>query len=112
MRKAIAFALAMTGLALPAAAQTTAVPFEKAVYYTCSDLDRMSKEERTAIALMLADHAAAHYGIRFRDNEKVDRELGAMVRAGCTMFPNAHVFFIIQAAVKAEAEKLKPAPTR
>lgn len=111
MRKAVLVTLAVIGLgAGPAQAVEPPVAFEDAVYLTCREVDEMDKGKRVAIVRYLAEHAGNRHGIRFRDEDKLDRELAGMIRAGCTMFPNATVFFIVSSAVKAEAEKLRAAP--
>jgi hypothetical protein len=113
MRKAIVSVAAVLALGAGAAwAQQPPVPFEQAVYTTCLEAEAMDRAPRVALVLSLAEHAGNHFGVRFRDEDKLDRELAAMIRAGCTMFPNATVFFIVSAAVKAEAEKLRGATGR
>ncbi len=117
MRKAILLTamLGVSGLVLTAAqarAQQAPMPFDQAVYLTCIEAEAMDKTSRVALVEMLTEHAGNHYGVRFRDGDKVDRELGAMLRAGCTMFPSASVFFIVSSAVKAEAEKLRAASAK
>lgn len=109
MRKAIVLGAAVLALGAGAARaqQPLPVPFEQAVYVTCVEAEAMDRATRVALVLSLAEHAGNRFGVRFRDEEKLDRELAAMIRAGCTMFPNATVFFIVSAAVKAEAEKLR-----
>lgn len=117
MRKAILLTamLGVSGLVLAAAqarAQQAPMPFDQAVYLTCIEAEAMDKASRVALVRSLAEHAGNHYGVRFHDEDKTDRELGTMIRAGCTMFPNASVFFIVSSAVKAEAEKLRAAPAK
>lgn len=90
-----------------ASAAEPAVPFEEAVYKTCQEVHAMPPQPRVELVRHLAVHAGQHYGVVFRDNDKLDAELAAMIRAGCTMFPSANVFFIVSAAVKAEAEALR-----
>jgi hypothetical protein len=108
---AVAFALAAgSGLAsAPASAAEHVKPFDEAVYVTCREAEAMDKEQRVDLVMNLADHAAEHHGIRFRDDEKTEQRLAGMIRAGCTMFPNATVHFIVSAAVRAEAEDLRSA---
>jgi hypothetical protein len=69
----------------------------------------MAPSERVAIARFLADRAAAHYGIALADEEAAGRELGILVRGGCTMFPQALLFGVIAQAVRVEAERLAAA---
>ncbi len=105
---AILAGLAVAGFSLGADAAEPAVPFEEAVYLTCQEVHQMPPQPRVDLVRQLAAHAGQRYGVQFRDNDKIDTELAAMIRAGCTMFPNASVFFIVSAAVKAEAEALRP----
>jgi hypothetical protein len=101
---AAALLISLTGAS--AVAAPPPMPFDDAVYLTCRDADQMDREKRIAVIRYLADHAADHYGLTFQDEDTVGRELGTMIRAGCTMFPNAYVHFIVAQAVRAEAEKL------
>jgi hypothetical protein len=104
--------LGLLGLALtvtPAVAQESLPPFEELVYLSCSDAQAMEPAERVAVARHLAERAAAHYGIALADNEAVGRELGILVRGGCTMFPQALLFGVIAQAVRVEAERLTAA---
>lgn len=105
---AILAGLASAAFTVGASAAEPAVPFEEAVYLTCQEVHAMPVQPRVDLVRQLAVHAGQRYGVQFRDNDKVDAELAAMIRAGCTMFPNASVFFIVSAAVKAEAEALRP----
>lgn len=102
--------LGLLGLALtatPTVAQES-LPFEQLVYLSCSDAQAMEPAERVAVARLLADRAAAHYGIAL-DTEAAGRELGILVRGGCTMFPQALLFGVIAQAVRVEAERLTAA---
>jgi hypothetical protein len=104
--------LALLGLAFavtPAAAQERMPPFEELVYLSYSEAKAMEPTERVAVARFLADRAAAHYGIALADNEAAGRELGILVRGGCTMFPQALLFGVIAQAVRVEAERLTAA---
>ena len=104
---AIATGMALLLSPFAASAAEPTVPFEEAVYKTCLDVHAMPPQPRVELVRQLAVHAGQYYGIAFRDNDKLDTELAAMIRAGCTMFPNANVFFIVSAAVKAEADALR-----
>ena len=105
--------LGLIGLAFaatPAATQEAQMPpFEELVYLSCREAQAMESAERVAVARFLADRAAAHYGIALADNEAVGRELGILVRGGCTMFPQALLFGVIAQAVRVEAERLTAA---
>lgn len=92
-----------------AAAEAQMPPFEELVYLSCREAQAMEPAERVAVARFLADRAAAHYGIALADNEAVGRELGILVRGGCTMFPQALLFGVIAQAVRVEAERLTAA---
>lgn len=107
-RLGIATGLVLALSPLAAFAAEPAVPFEEAVYMTCQEVHAMPPQPRVELVRSLAAHAGQHYGVVFRDNDKLDTELAAMIRAGCTMFPSANVFFIVSAAVRAEAEALRP----
>jgi len=102
--------LGLTAAVTPAAAQEARLPpFEELVYLSCSEAQAMAPSERVAIARFLADRAAAHYGIALADEEAAGRELGILVRGGCTMFPQALLFGVIAQAVRVEAERLAAA---
>lgn len=114
---AMVTAFCVGGLATSAAdaAQQGPMPFEQAVYLSCKEADAMPAAQRVLLVRQLAEHSGRHHGVHFPDddnvvgNDKVDQELASMIRAGCTMFPNASVFFIVDAAVKAEAAALRAA---
>ena len=102
--------LGLTAAVTPAAAQEARLPpFEELVYLSCSEAQAMAPSERVAIARFLADRAAAHYGIALADEEAAGRELGILVRGGCTMFPQALLFGVIAQALRVEAERLAAA---
>jgi hypothetical protein len=102
--------LGLTAAVTPAAAQEARLPpFEELVYLSCSEAQAMAPSERVAIARFLADRAAAHYGIALADEEAAGRELGILVRGGCTMFPQALLFGVIAQAIRVEAERLAAA---
>jgi hypothetical protein len=111
MRRALSLCLLGVAFAVtPAAAQEARIPpFEELIFLSCSEAQAMEPTERVAIARSLANRAAAHYGIALPDDEAVGRELGALVRGGCTMFPQALLFGVIAQAVRVEAERLSAA---
>lgn len=110
MKRVLSLGLLGVAFATPAAAQGTGMPpFEELVYLTCSEAQAMDPAERVEVARFLADRAAAHHGIALAENEAVGRELGILVRGGCTMFPQALLFAVIAQAVRVEAERLTTA---
>lgn len=107
MRRVRDLGFATSGLLLFMAAPASAesMSFERAAYVTCSDAQQMGEVERRQVGLFLAETAAKHYGISLHDSDQTGVELGRLVQAGCTMFPNAYLFTMISSAVRAMAEQ-------
>ncbi len=94
-------------VAASAAAQTPVPPtsFEQAAYVTCREAHAMNPEARKALAIFLAEHAARHRGVRIPDDERAT-QIAYLVRGGCTLSPDAHLFAVVDKAIIAELSKL------
>jgi hypothetical protein len=99
-------AACMLACAAPAAqAQTQTWRFDSAAYISCRDAHAMSVENRRSLALFLAEHAARHHGVRIPDGQQ-GAHLAVLVRGGCTLAPDAHLFTVIDRAIAAEKATL------
>jgi hypothetical protein len=94
-------------VATAAAAQTPMPPtnFEQAAYITCREAHAMNPESRKVLAIFLAEHAARYHGVRIPDDER-GTQIAYLVRGGCTLSPDAHLFAVIDKAIVAEMGKL------
>src|SRR5687767_6978246 len=92
---------AVLAIACAAQAQTPALNFEQAAYITCRDAHAMAPEPRKALAISLANHAARHRGVVVPDDQR-GGELALLVRAGCTLAPDAYLFTVIDRAILAD----------
>lgn len=99
----IAVAVLMT--ILPASAQTQAWRFDQAAYLSCRDAQAMPPEARRVLALFLGEHAARHHGVRLPSDAR-GGNLAMLVRGGCTLAPDSHLFAVIDRAISAERDKL------
>jgi hypothetical protein len=99
--------LAVCAATMPgmAAAQTPSLRFEQAVYLSCRDAQAMTPENRRAVAVFLAEHAARYRGVRLPEGNQ-GGHLAMLVRGGCTLSPDAHLFAVIDRAILAERERL------
>ena len=86
-------------------AQTTNLSFERAAYVTCREAHILPPDQRIALAVFLADHAARHRGVTIPDGE-MGVQLASLVRGGCTLSPDAYLFTVIDRAVAVEARRL------
>jgi hypothetical protein len=95
-------------LAFTATARAEPMSFDRAAYVTCIDAQQMGEAERRQVGLFLAENAAKYYGISLHDSDQTGVQLGNLVQAGCTMFPNAYLFTMISSAVRAMATQAQP----
>lgn len=86
-------------------AQPTALTFESAAYVTCKQAQAMPPEPRKALAMFLAEHAAGRRGVAMPTGD-LGAHLGYLVRAGCTLTPDAYLYAVIDRAIVAELSKL------
>ena len=103
MKKIVLAAALSLGLAPIAQAQP--LNFDQAAYITCKEAQAMNPEARKALAVYLAQHAAAHYGVVLPDGAR-GTHLGLLVRSGCTIAPEAHLFTIVDRAIASEKDRL------
>lgn len=102
----IALGVLLLGLA-PAIvqAQATAFTFDSAAYVTCKQAHDMAPEPRKALAMFLAEHSARLRGVAVPTSD-LGAHLGYLVRAGCTLTPDAYLYAVIDRAIVAELSKL------
>ena len=86
-------------------AQAVAIAFEQAVFVTCREAHALPVEARQRIAYFLAEFAARYRGVTIPEDER-GAQLALLVRGGCTLSPDAHLFAVIDKAIQAEASKL------
>ena len=89
----------------PALAQTANLSFDRAAYVTCREAHTLPPDQRIALSVFLADHAARHRGVTIPDGE-MGVQLASLVRGGCTLSPDAYLFTVIDRAVAAELKRL------
>ena len=83
------FALALVSVS--AFAQDLGMSFEDAAYVTCRDTQAMPREKRVAFAVALVKRASNFYGVPYVEGTPLDSQLGPLIRAGCTVYPNAYL---------------------
>ena len=88
-----------------ALAQTANLSFDRAAYVTCREAHTLPPDQRIALSVFLADHAARHRGVTIPDGE-MGVQLASLVRGGCTLSPDAYLFTVIDRAVAAELKRL------
>jgi hypothetical protein len=104
--KTIVLAAALSlGLASAAAAQNAPVSFDQAAYVTCREAHAMNAEARRSLAIYLAEHSARYRGVALPDGGH-GAHLGHLVRAGCTIAPEAYLFTVIDRVILSEKDKL------
>ena len=96
-------AVALLGSWTPTIAQN--LDFERSVYMTCREAHALEPGARRNVAALLAEHAARHRGVMIPDDER-GGQLALLVRGGCTMAPDAHLFAVIDRALLAELPRL------
>ena len=103
MKKIIVAAALSLGFA--SAAQAQALNFDQAAYVTCREAHAMNAEARKALAVYLGEHSARYRGVALPTGER-GTHLGLMVRAGCTLYPEAYLFAVIDRAILTEKDRL------
>jgi hypothetical protein len=103
--RAILAAAAAVLLALPATGQAQSLRFDTAAYLTCRDAQAMTVDQRKALAIFLAEHAARYRGVVIPQGEQ-GVQLASLVRGGCTLAPDAYLFTVIDRAIVAELPRL------
>lgn len=88
-----------------AQAQGSALTFDRAAFVTCKQAHDMASEPRTALAMFLAEHSARRRGVAVPTGD-MGAHLGYLVRAGCTLAPDAYLYTVIDRAIVAEQAKL------
>ena len=106
----IARSIAAAGILLVATAAVAQTPmpptnFEQAAYITCREAHAMNPESRKVLAIFLAEHAARYHGVRIPDDER-GTQIAYLIRGGCTLSPDAHLFAVVDRAIVAELSKL------
>ena len=95
----------LTAAISTASAQTTGLTFERAAYVTCREAHILPPDQRIALSVFLAEHAARHRGVTIPDGE-MGVQLAHLVRGGCTLSPDAYLFTVIDRAIAVEARRL------
>lgn len=96
---------AATILATGAQAQVPPTNFEQAAYITCKEAHAMAPEARKTLAVYLAEHVARYRGVVIPDDDR-GAQVAYLVRGACTMYPESHLFGVIDRAIVAEMAKL------
>ena len=86
-------------------AQAVAIAFEQAVFVTCREAHALPVEVRQRIGYFLAEFSARFRGVTIPEDER-GAQLAMLVRGGCTLSPDAHLFAVIDKAILAEQAKL------
>lgn len=63
----------------------------------------MARDARVAFALASVRHAAAHYGVAYAEGTTLDGQIAGLLRAGCTVYPDAYVHSMASLAVRRAA---------
>jgi hypothetical protein len=103
-RLALAFSLAaaFTG---SAEAQAPALGFDQAAYVTCRQAQAMTPDARRALATFLAENSARRYGVTLPEDTR-GAQIAFLVRGGCTLYPDAYLYTVVDRAVLAERSNL------
>lgn len=91
--------LATAGSSFAASGQP--LTFERAAYVTCREAHAMAPDVRRALASFLVENSARRHGVAVPEGE-AGIHLGYLVRGGCTLSPDAHLYTVIDRAVAAE----------
>lgn len=91
--------------AAPSPAVAVAIAFEQAVFVTCREAHALPVEARQRLAYFLAEFSARYRGVTIPEDER-GAQLALLVRGGCTLSPDAHLFAVIDKAILAEQSKL------
>src|SRR6266446_5955829 len=98
-----AAAASLLTIASSAPAQVAPTNFDQAAYTTCREAHAMQPEPRKQLAIYLAEHSARHRGVVIPDDDR-GGQLALLVRAGCTLAPDAYLFTVIDRAILAEMD--------
>ena len=86
-------------------AQTAPLAFDRAAYVTCREAHVLPPDQRIALSVFLANHAAQRRGVTIPDGEQ-GAQLAHLIRGGCTLAPDAYLFTVIDRAIVAESSRL------
>jgi hypothetical protein len=86
-----------------AAAQDLGMSFEEAAYMTCREVQAMPRETRISFALALVQRAAAQMGVAYEQSTPLDSKVGPLIRAGCTVYPDAFMLPVAAMSVRRAA---------
>ena len=95
----------LASIAVEAQAQAQTWRFDQAVYVSCREAQAMTPDQRRSLALFLAEHVARHHGVKVPPDDR-GGHLAMLVRGGCTLAPDSHLFAVIDRAIVAERDKL------
>lgn len=84
-----------------ASAAEPAMPVKDAAYITCRQAQAMPPDQRKTLALDMLNRAAKYYNVAIYDSETIGEDLGYIIRAGCTIYPDQFLLPIISRAVRA-----------
>lgn len=101
LARAAAVALPLSLVAATASAQPATTSPTDAAFVTCRQGQAMTPDQRKTLALDLMNRAAKYYNIAVYDGQKIGEDLGFMVRAGCTIYPEHFLLPVIARAVRA-----------
>ena len=91
--------------ATAAVAQTASLSFDRAAYVTCREAHILPPDQRIALSVFLANHAAQRRGVTIPNGEQ-GAQLASLVRGGCTLSPDAYLFTVIDRAIAVESSRL------
>ena len=92
-------------LGLSAQAQSPALSFDQAAYVTCREAHAMTPDARRALATFLAERSARRYGVAIPNDDR-GTQLAFLIRAACTLSPDAYLYAAVDRAVQAELARL------
>src|SRR5262245_49249615 len=78
---------------------------DQSVFVTCREAHAMAPDARKALAVYLADQASRYRGVVIPEDDR-GTQIAYLVRGGCTLSPDAHLFAVIDKAIVAEMSKL------
>ena len=103
--KSVAVTAALVLVASASQAQMAPTSIDQAIYVTCRQAQAMNPEARKALAMLLAEHAARYHGVVVPEDQR-GGQVAFLVRGGCTLSPDAHLFAVIDKAIVAEMSHL------
>ena len=95
--KSLAVTVASVLVASANQAQTASTNIDQAIYVTCRQAHAMNPEARKALAMFLAEHAARYHGVVIPEDQR-GAQVAYLVRGGCTLLADAHLFAVIDNA--------------